>query len=130
MRVLVLVSLVFGYGRDGHWLSGRIAQEFLSPEALALANQLVPAHNGQLSLDTTWADGCFPNQKSEVILRIAGPTVSTISTRRTMIPRVSARISPAPTVRTTFVPLAQSTISLLCCLNLMINGRESMLSGF
>ncbi|KAH6592563.1 hypothetical protein BASA50_008014 [Batrachochytrium salamandrivorans] len=64
VQKLVLVSVaVFStitgtaaYGRIGHWLSGRIAQELLSNESALLAKQLLPQYHGNLADAASWAD--------------------------------------------------------------------------
>ncbi|KAJ8326222.1 hypothetical protein QVD99_007611 [Batrachochytrium dendrobatidis] len=47
---------VCAYGKLGHWLSGRIAQELLNTESTALALQLLPQYHGQLAGAASWAD--------------------------------------------------------------------------
>lgn len=48
---------VEAYGRVGHWLSGRIAEAFLSPEASKMVSELLVAFEGSLAKAATWADG-------------------------------------------------------------------------
>ena len=53
---LSLVSIVQGFGHVGHWLSGRIAQEFLSVSTRNLSQELLPEYGGNLGPAACWAD--------------------------------------------------------------------------
>ncbi|KAI8924932.1 phospholipase C/P1 nuclease domain-containing protein [Entophlyctis helioformis] len=52
----LLLPAVHAYGATGHWLSGRIAQYLLTPEAAELAKKLLPNDNGDLAKVASWAD--------------------------------------------------------------------------
>jgi hypothetical protein len=56
MLLLALLGPACAYGSLGHWLSGRVAQEFLSPNALDLINSVVPEYKGSLGDACNWAD--------------------------------------------------------------------------
>ncbi|KAI8916225.1 S1/P1 nuclease [Gorgonomyces haynaldii] len=53
MRVLSLIGCVAAYGKVGHWLSGKIASSFLTPEGQKLVQELLPK---PLETEATWAD--------------------------------------------------------------------------
>jgi S1/P1 Nuclease len=61
MRFIKLVScaaVCYAYGAVGHWLSGRIAQDFLIPDAKLLVRELLSNYpeGSELKLAATWAD--------------------------------------------------------------------------
>lgn len=54
--VLFLVQIVASYGRIGHSLSGKIAQELLTAEGKALVSSLIPEFQGNLANACNWGD--------------------------------------------------------------------------
>ncbi|TPX60270.1 hypothetical protein SpCBS45565_g07563 [Spizellomyces sp. 'palustris'] len=50
------VSVVDGYGRVGHWMTGWLAQQCLTSEAIEYVRYLLPHHNGNLAKAALWAD--------------------------------------------------------------------------
>lgn len=55
--VLLSTHSISAFGTIGHWLSGRIAQEFLTSDGLDLVKALLPEYRGELRTAATWADG-------------------------------------------------------------------------
>ncbi|KAL2919723.1 hypothetical protein HK105_200637 [Polyrhizophydium stewartii] len=53
---LCTLPAVAAYGRIGHWLSGRIAQAFMTADAAQLALELLPQYKGFLADAAPWAD--------------------------------------------------------------------------
>jgi hypothetical protein len=53
---LSLITVAISWGRQGHQITGIIAQRFLTPQAQELLNRLFPESKGQIAPLTTWAD--------------------------------------------------------------------------
>ncbi|KAJ3275386.1 hypothetical protein HDV01_000678 [Terramyces sp. JEL0728] len=63
LNFLIAASCVWTYGSIGHSLSGRVAQELLSPKATELVTKLLPKQKGQLKDVASWADQIKSNRK-------------------------------------------------------------------
>ncbi|KAJ3178640.1 hypothetical protein HDU87_003463 [Geranomyces variabilis] len=66
-RIFLFVSLAAlgahsaaAYGRIGHWLTGEVAQQLLSPSANNWTHIVLPQYGGSLALAALWADEVKP----------------------------------------------------------------------
>ncbi|KAI9095108.1 S1/P1 nuclease-domain-containing protein [Phlyctochytrium arcticum] len=56
LACFLFTNQVLAYGRVGHWLTGWVAQHYLTPEAIDYVHELLPAQNGSLAEACLWAD--------------------------------------------------------------------------